>query len=101
VGELVRQGQEEGTIRTHGVNQHQKDVESANILSPMEAAGVNHRSEVRPLRQLAAASPEHFDAAIEEAKAEGELSRGKMPATVSRSDPSSRRPRRPMLRVRH
>ncbi|MHB1733422.1 MAG: hypothetical protein ACYCU8_08200 [Ferrimicrobium acidiphilum] len=98
VGELVRAGQEEGTVRppsqtvgrvrstvadsddsygnTRGYSHHDKPTELADEeprTSPAEY--FNTHKEQTDSYALADASPEDFDQALEEAKAEGNLSR--------------------------
>jgi hypothetical protein len=77
VGELVRQGQEEGTIAAKGYQGVRSGAQrdEHRTISPTEAAGVNQRSELNPLYAMADATPDDFDTAIEEARAEGNLSR--------------------------
>ena len=70
VGELVRQGQEDGTVARSHVG-----VVDDNTRTVTEAAGVTHRSQVTALYPMADVHPADFDAAIEDAKAEGNLSR--------------------------
>lgn len=70
VGELVRRGQADGTVARNHIG-----VVDGNTKTVTAAAGVNHRSQVAPLVALADAPRSDFDAAIESAKAEGNLSR--------------------------
>jgi hypothetical protein len=77
VGELVRQGQEEGTIRSMGETAYRQPAGRTQQVGVAEAAGVKHRADLQPIREMANASAEDFDAAIEEAKAEGNLSRAR------------------------
>lgn len=75
VGELVRQGQEDGTIRRQGQwptsKVHGRDHE---LPSPLDF--VNNSDELtRGAYPMAEASADQFNEAIEEAKAEGNLSR--------------------------
>lgn len=77
IGELVRTGQEDGTIAKRGSNTRTDLVGAAYEVpvSVTEAAGVKNRSEVKPLYDLADAPAEVFDNALTEARGEGDLSR--------------------------
>jgi hypothetical protein len=74
VGELVRQGQEEGTIRKHGDDTRTDLVDRVQLglRSPSDAAGEQRATLSRSLYSMADATPDDFDAAIDEAKAEAE-----------------------------
>ena len=79
MGELVRVGQEEGRIRKVG-DDTRTDLVGRGRLgqgleSPKDAAGLRSRDQLIPIYRMAEASPEDFNAAIEDAKAEGNLSR--------------------------
>jgi hypothetical protein len=70
VGELVRQGQEEGTIAGRG------DVgrgRTPHLSKPSDI--VPNDEELRAARALAAAGPDEFDQAVDQARQEGNLSR--------------------------
>jgi hypothetical protein len=58
----------------------------------VDAAGLKTRSEIDPLYAMADATPDDFDAAIEEAKAEGNLSRANVVRKV-KGCACGRRPR--------
>jgi hypothetical protein len=71
VGELVKTGQENGSIRKQGDGVYSRSdrhllVHRDELVGAVEAVGANHRSELVPLRAMAAATPDQFDAAIAE-----------------------------------
>jgi hypothetical protein len=81
VGELVRKGQEEGTILTKGQQMSRVDpLRIGEVRRPHEAMGIGVNDHVAQsdAYAFAAAPAEDFDAAIEEARAEGNLSRAKV-----------------------
>jgi hypothetical protein len=85
LGRAIRRGQAEGTIAKRG------DIGSAgapginggvpgstrngHLATAKTITGARHASEIEPLYDLAVAQPEEFDAAVNTAKAEGNLSR--------------------------
>lgn len=75
IGELVRQGQRDGKLMSRGSNTRVDLVANDNLVTVTEAAGVGHRSSLKPLYDLAEADPQEFEEALAEAKAEGNLSR--------------------------
>jgi len=90
VGELVRRGQEEGTIRRQGQSfgngAHTPD-EVDELPKPVTAYFGRGNQEQTDAYALADADPEQFDAAIEEAKAEYEapLAKERMRAGTEKS----------------
>lgn len=63
MGELVKQGQEDGTIRS-AMSSHRTDLEDPVqrvVPGPAEVVGVSHRSELVPIYAMAGATPEQFD----------------------------------------
>lgn len=94
IGELVREGQKNGTVLRHGDNQHLQRSGDAPA-RPVEAAGVRFPSEVTPLYEMADASPSEFESAIAEAREEGNLSRANVVRKVKGEPTPERAPRKP------
>lgn len=92
LGRAIRKGQEEGTVRTQSDNDRDASVPSTKA-SPSDFASDLELYD-RPSQRKAGiltigeASPEEFDAAIEEAKAEGNLSRANVARKVKREKPA-------------
>jgi len=91
VGELVRQGQEEGTIRTRADSHRSDQLGRAEVENAKDAIGASSWSDVTDVRRLAEATPADFDTAIDEAKAEGNLSRANVVRKVKGEAPKPER----------
>ncbi|HVX20933.1 MAG TPA: hypothetical protein VHB02_06280 [Acidimicrobiales bacterium] len=91
IGQLVRKGQEEGSIRAPGSDTRTDLPDRVHhvVPGPREAVGATHRSELEPLYRMADSSDDSFDQAIEEAKQEGNLSRANVVRKV-KGDPGPR-----------
>jgi hypothetical protein len=98
IGELVREGQRNGTIRSKTTG---RPITAARDVQIPESAttltGVKHRSELGPLYAMGDAAPEEFEQAISDARAEGNLSRANVVRCAGGSD--SRRYARLLLRM--
>ncbi len=97
IGKAIRKGQERGEIRKIGDDTRvdlADRVGVSNLVSPQEAAQVNHRSDLAPIYHMTdGVTDEQFDAAITEAKAEGNLTRRNVVRKVTgRSASKSTRP---------
>lgn len=102
IGELIREGQAEGTIRGNG-QRSSEAVHDDYSLSVTEAAGVNFRSQVTAMYDLVDDVPEEaFEEAIAEAKAEGNLSRANLTRKIKKVPPPRGTRENPFLRkTRH
>ena len=98
----MRQGQDEGTVKSRGNSGgtgapgHRGAVPGVgrgqHLDSPADLAGVTHRSDLVPIYAMADTPLDDFDAAIDEARAEGNLSRANVVRKV-KGCTDDRRPR--------
>jgi hypothetical protein len=99
IGELVREGQRNGTVRTERQGGGKRLVvrDLPERASPTKLVGAKYRSELGPLYAMGDAAPEEFEQAISNARAEGNLSRANVVRCAGGSD--SRRYARLLLRM--
>lgn len=99
LGRAIRKGQEEGTVSTKGSN---SGLRGSVLSTEPEASPSDFASDLelydRPsqgkagILTIGEASPDEFDAAIEEAKAEGNLSRANVARKIKRNKPAEAKP---------
>lgn len=78
IGQLARQGQEQGQIARRGdIGGHPSPglQRGGDLVRVTEFVGVDHPSALTPLYAMADVPPEHFEEAIADARSEGNLSR--------------------------
>lgn len=101
LGRAIRKGQSEGTVATHGGGRRSKTAtppltSPSAFASKQELSGAGHGQP--GIYELAESDPEVFDAAIDAAKAEGNLSRANVARKAREGSEKSDRakPRKPL-----